>query len=133
MCRDTEQELEQSQKREEELRKDLKRAEKWAEIYKEQAEFIDSRLQYTIDIMAENPARAREAVEEGFRNTEEIVCCSAMGCPTAMCSLCGEEESTLVVLPCNHLCLCSKCQSQADTCPDCHFMKTGWLSASMPN
>lgn len=35
------------------------------------------------------------------------------------CRNCGEEESCVLLLPCRHLCLCTKCSSKLSTCPIC--------------
>lgn len=40
-----------------------------------------------------------------------------------MCRRCGETESSVLVLPCRHLCLCSACGPSVDTCPICNSTK----------
>lgn len=43
-----------------------------------------------------------------------------------MCKKCGERESSVLVLPCRHLCLCSVCGGSVDeaTCPVCNSCMT---------
>lgn len=36
------------------------------------------------------------------------------------CRKCGAAESTVLVLPCRHLCLCTICGSRLHTCPVCN-------------
>ncbi|KAL8159739.1 hypothetical protein V2J09_001276 [Rumex salicifolius] len=37
-----------------------------------------------------------------------------------MCRKCGGRESSVLLLPCRHLCLCTACGSAVDTCPVCN-------------
>ncbi|KAK6917045.1 hypothetical protein RJ641_017796 [Dillenia turbinata] len=37
-----------------------------------------------------------------------------------MCRKCGVKESSVVVLPCRHLCVCTLCGSTVHTCPVCN-------------
>lgn len=41
------------------------------------------------------------------------------------CRNCWEEEACVLLLPCRHLCLCSKCGSKLNTCPVCKANKSG--------
>lgn len=36
------------------------------------------------------------------------------------CRRCGTNESSVLLLPCRHLCLCTCCGSAVDTCPVCN-------------
>jgi E3 ubiquitin-protein ligase BOI and related proteins len=35
------------------------------------------------------------------------------------CKACGERESSVLLLPCRHLCLCKACEPRHDACPVC--------------
>jgi hypothetical protein len=35
------------------------------------------------------------------------------------CSICYEQEIKILIKPCNHLCLCSKCSDKVHSCPIC--------------
>lgn len=37
----------------------------------------------------------------------------------ASCRRCGEEEASVILLPCRHLCLCPSCGAAAIACPVC--------------
>lgn len=39
------------------------------------------------------------------------------------CKHCGEGESSVLMLPCRHLCLCTACGSSVHTCPVCNTPK----------
>lgn len=39
------------------------------------------------------------------------------------CRNCGEEEACVLLLPCRHLCLCSKCSRKYNACPVCKANK----------
>ncbi|KAD6453939.1 hypothetical protein R6Q59_015702 [Mikania micrantha] len=39
------------------------------------------------------------------------------------CRRCGEAESSVLLLPCRHLCLCTVCVSSVDICPICKSAK----------
>ncbi|RYG94958.1 hypothetical protein EON65_56680 [archaeon] len=38
-----------------------------------------------------------------------------------LCTICMEDDRTVLLMPCRHLCLCSKCseQSMLQLCPIC--------------
>lgn len=44
---------------------------------------------------------------------------------TRMCRKCGKGESTVLLLPCRHLCLCANCGPTVNNCPICNFIKEG--------
>ncbi|XP_044509368.1 BOI-related E3 ubiquitin-protein ligase 1-like [Mangifera indica] len=51
---------------------------------------------------------------------------------TIMCRRCGEKESSVLVLPCRHLCLCSACGSSLHgSCPVCHSIMDASLHVNM--
>lgn len=41
------------------------------------------------------------------------------------CRKCGERESSVLLLPCRHLCLCTMCGSTVRSCPVCCSSMTG--------
>lgn len=43
------------------------------------------------------------------------------------CKVCGENEVSILVLPCRHLCVCKDCESKFDSCPICNSMKSATL------
>lgn len=49
------------------------------------------------------------------------------------CRHCGEAESSVLLLPCRHLCLCTVCGSSAHTCPVCKTPKNASLHVIMPS
>ncbi|KAI3703735.1 hypothetical protein L1987_73929 [Smallanthus sonchifolius] len=47
------------------------------------------------------------------------------------CRSCGEEESCVLLLPCRHLCVCSRCVSSIDICPVCNSTKSAVVHVNM--
>ncbi|PIA40680.1 hypothetical protein AQUCO_02400026v1 [Aquilegia coerulea] len=43
------------------------------------------------------------------------------------CKVCHENEVSVLLLPCRHLCLCKNCESKLDTCPICNSLKNASL------
>lgn len=48
-----------------------------------------------------------------------------------LCRNCGNEESSVLILPCRHLCLCTVCGSSLHTCPICKSTKTASIHVNM--
>ncbi|CAA2993017.1 probable BOI-related E3 ubiquitin- ligase 3 [Olea europaea subsp. europaea] len=48
-----------------------------------------------------------------------------------LCRSCGKVESSVLLLPCRHLCLCTFCGSSLSTCPICNSIKTASLNVDM--
>jgi len=48
-----------------------------------------------------------------------------------LCRNCGKEESSVLLLPCRHLCLCTFCVSSLHNCPICNSSKTASLNVNM--
>lgn len=55
----------------------------------------------------------------------------AGGAQDRMCRNCGEEESSVLLLPCRHLCLCTVCGSSLNTCPICKATKNASFHVNM--
>ncbi|XP_042400176.1 probable BOI-related E3 ubiquitin-protein ligase 3 [Zingiber officinale] len=70
-------------------------------------------------------AAANAGAAEGEDETESCRCGSGndvereSGGGGARCRRCGEEEATVILLPCRHLCLCPSCGAAASACPVC--------------
>ncbi|XP_010242079.1 PREDICTED: probable BOI-related E3 ubiquitin-protein ligase 3 [Nelumbo nucifera] len=47
------------------------------------------------------------------------------------CRNCGKEESSVLLLPCRHLCLCTICGSTLHTCPICKSNKNASVHVNM--
>ncbi|KAL8166760.1 hypothetical protein V2J09_008259 [Rumex salicifolius] len=48
-----------------------------------------------------------------------------------MCRSCGGTESSVLLLPCRHLCLCSACGPVVETCPICNSAKTASVHVNL--
>lgn len=48
-----------------------------------------------------------------------------------MCRKCGMEESSVLLLPCRHLCVCSDCVSSISICPICKSTKSAGVQVNM--
>ncbi|GAB2276465.1 hypothetical protein Dimus_011189 [Dionaea muscipula] len=48
-----------------------------------------------------------------------------------MCRRCGREESSVLLLPCRHLCLCIGCGPTVDACPMCNSAKTASVHVNL--
>ncbi|CAK9308534.1 unnamed protein product [Citrullus colocynthis] len=48
-----------------------------------------------------------------------------------MCRNCEKEESSVLLLPCRHLCLCTVCGSSVHTCPICKSTKNASVHVNM--
>ncbi|XVF18286.1 hypothetical protein REPUB_Repub11eG0008100 [Reevesia pubescens] len=48
-----------------------------------------------------------------------------------LCRNCGEEESSVLLLPCRHLCLCTVCGSNLHICPICKITKNASVHINM--
>ncbi|CAN8259555.1 unnamed protein product [Cochlearia groenlandica] len=49
----------------------------------------------------------------------------------SVCRSCGEGEASVLLLPCRHMCLCSKCGSTVNTCPVCKSSKNASLHVNL--
>jgi len=48
-----------------------------------------------------------------------------------LCKSCGEGESTVLLLPCRHLCLCTSCGPALNACPICHSAKNASVHVNL--
>lgn len=48
-----------------------------------------------------------------------------------ICRECGEGESSVLLLPCRHLCLCSSCGSMVNICPICNAVKNASVHVNL--
>ncbi|KAM0070614.1 putative transcription factor C2H2 family [Helianthus debilis subsp. tardiflorus] len=47
------------------------------------------------------------------------------------CRKCGKEESSVLLVPCRHLCVCRLCVSNVDNCPVCNCVKSAGVQVNM--
>lgn len=52
-------------------------------------------------------------------------------CSSRLCRNCWKEESSVLLLPCRHLCLCTLCGSALHSCPVCKSTKNGSVNVNM--
>ncbi|XP_020587804.1 probable BOI-related E3 ubiquitin-protein ligase 3 [Phalaenopsis equestris] len=92
----------------------------------------------TVITQSEMAARERE----GFGDSAEIIgeeeysCCGGGGgmekeASRFKCRVCGEREVSVMLIPCNHLCLCGECEGIVGECPCCRRAKRGGLRVLM--
>ncbi|XP_078432591.1 putative BOI-related E3 ubiquitin-protein ligase 3 [Wolffia australiana] len=72
------------------------------------------------------------ALPAGFQAEDEQSCCNGPEpvkelSKTRVCRVCEEEEVSVLLLPCRHLCLCKKCEARLDACPICSAAKNASL------
>lgn len=48
-----------------------------------------------------------------------------------LCRNCGESESSVLLLPCRHLCLCTSCGPTVNTCPICNAVKNASVHVNL--
>ncbi|KAK6931951.1 hypothetical protein RJ641_001575 [Dillenia turbinata] len=63
------------------------------------------------EVVAEEEGKRRRRLAGEGRGEERL---------RKMCKKCGVKESSVVVLPCRHLCVCTLCGSTVHTCPVCN-------------
>ncbi|KAL6514015.1 hypothetical protein OROHE_019471 [Orobanche hederae] len=79
---------------------------------------------------------ARRALEEspsaGHSDDRDVTNgCAGPGNSHRMCRSCGTEESSVLLLPCRHLCLCTLCGSSLQTCPVCNSTQTATVHVNL--
>ncbi len=76
---------------------------------------------------AEAAARAAEiaaARQEGARLAFDQARAEASATEERLCAVCLENERSIVLEPCGHLCLCKECSPRIDKCPFCRQTPT---------
>ncbi|KAL6567639.1 hypothetical protein OROGR_001307 [Orobanche gracilis] len=69
--------------------------------------------------------------DEIARRTLEESPSAGPGNRDRMCRSCGTEESSVLLLPCRHLCLCTLCGSSLQTCPVCNSTQTATVHVNL--
>ena len=80
--------------------------------------------------------------EEGFGDSDCVAAEDALSCcnlpennnersAKRTCKVCGENEVSVLLLPCRHLCLCKQCEARLDACPLCSATKNASLQIFM--
>ena len=77
---------------------------------------------------AARAAEIAEARQEGARLAFDQAKAEALATEERLCAVCLENERSVVLEPCGHLCLCKECSSRIDKCPFCRQTPTRRLS-----
>lgn len=67
-------------------------------------------------------------------DSEPQSCCGSNFDPIngeRVCRSCKKQESSVLLLPCRHLCLCTNCESFLHTCPICNSFKTATIHVNL--
>ncbi|KAH0461873.1 hypothetical protein IEQ34_009448 [Dendrobium chrysotoxum] len=97
------------------------------------SEAVASALRVSLqNVIIQNEAAARE--REGFGDSgevgEEESCCERkeeIEVSRFKCRVCREREVSILLIPCNHLCVCGDCEELVTECPSCRLTKRGAL------
>jgi E3 ubiquitin-protein ligase BOI and related proteins len=65
------------------------------------------------------PADAEDAQSFCFETKDNTAATATSATTKWACKACGERESSVLLLPCRHLCLCKACEPRHDACPVC--------------
>lgn len=110
-----------------------------ADHYKAQAERMVIRvrtLERTTRSLSErldeaNAARfyaeeAQEEAESSFPDPDRV------GQITLECKVCERKMATVMLWPCRHVCVCTRCDATTTYCPVCHVVKTNSIEVHLP-
>ncbi|KAL0903716.1 hypothetical protein M5K25_028113 [Dendrobium thyrsiflorum] len=98
------------------------------------SEAVASALRISLqNVIIQNEAAARE--REAFGDSGDVgedkeSCCEGkeeMEVSRFKCRVCGEREVSILLIPCNHLCVCGDCEELVTECPSCRLTKRGAL------
>ncbi|PIN11000.1 putative E3 ubiquitin ligase [Handroanthus impetiginosus] len=69
--------------------------------------------------------------DRDYTNNNDGCAAPSHGNRNRICRSCGKEESSVLLLPCRHLCLCTICGSTLHTCPVCNSTKTASVHVNL--
>ncbi|GFP89055.1 boi-related E3 ubiquitin-protein ligase 1 [Phtheirospermum japonicum] len=127
-----EEEIEKAAKRTMELQEFLRRMEIESQAWQRAArenEAMAASLNSTIERLRETAA-ANNAADDA-----ESCCClgeekiEIENRKTMVCKSCNYRESSVIMLPCRHLCSCRECDAFLDSCPVCKTVKKASIEA----
>lgn len=81
------------------------------------------------EIERQTLAECTENIAHGTNCNDGCICTGSSR--NRLCRNCGKEESSVLLLPCRHLCLCIVCGSSVHTCPVCNSSKTASLNVNL--
>ncbi|KAF6145508.1 hypothetical protein GIB67_026189 [Kingdonia uniflora] len=128
----------------------------WFNVAKNNEGLVSSLRTTLQQILTQQQQQQQQTVEEGYGDSDciEIVgddvqsCCydtnivvvgeeqrsnnkkrssSSSSSSSMLCKVCNENDVSVLLLPCRHLCLCKHCESKHDTCPICQTVKNASL------
>lgn len=126
LLKQKEEEIAKASNRTMELQNFLKRLESesqtWQRIAKENEAMVAS-LNSRIGRLRESAGNAAEDAESCCENTTE------KRRRKMVCKCCNSRKSSVVMLPCRHLCSCKDCEVFLDSCPVCRTVKKATVEA----
>ncbi|XP_047333397.1 probable BOI-related E3 ubiquitin-protein ligase 3 [Impatiens glandulifera] len=95
---------------------------------------LKSNLEQMMMIHHHHHDQIQEQQQVSFCSSNSInggFCEEVAGAGDRMCRRCGKEESSVLLLPCRHLCVCSGCESCVNSCPICQCTKNGTVNINL--
>ncbi|KAL0386866.1 UNVERIFIED_CONTAM: putative BOI-related E3 ubiquitin-protein ligase 3 [Sesamum radiatum] len=128
-----EEEIGKASSRKMELQNFLKRLESesqtWQRIAKENEAMVAS-LNSTIGRLRESAGNAAQDAESCCENRQDMEENTSEKRKRKMvCKCCNSRNSSVVMLPCRHLCSCKDCEVFLDSCPVCRTVKKATVEA----